>query len=87
MGTIKVTVRLLTGETDPLLRYEIAGWVDSAAEIYSIGKDTWLGLCNSHSTGFRRKVFKSSKSLNLWIMRTLQKEFPCDRLEFCNPVY
>lgn len=82
MQTIEVAIKIPQGETDPLCVYTIQGWGDNAAEFYSIGKDSWLVLCNTHSTGFRRKVFKNASTAHRWARETLRKQFSCQVLDF-----
>lgn len=61
-------------------QYTIPGWGNPAAEIYDIVAGGYLALCNTKSTGYRRKLFKTVKTANAWIEKELKREFPCANL-------
>ena len=69
--------------TSPIYaQYRIEGWGNPAGEIYRLDTGHFLALCNSHSTGYSRKVFKKPSSAHAWIARKLNLEFPTNKLVF-----
>lgn len=82
MTTISVAKTLASYDAPFWVQYTIAGWGNPAGEVYDLKNGRFLALCNSHSTGYARKVFKTSKGAEKWIERRLALEFPCDSVVF-----
>lgn len=63
-------------------QYNIGGWGNPAGEVYDLKSGHYLALLNTQSTGYRRKIFKSSKSACKWVENGLRSQFPNDELKY-----
>ena len=63
-------------------QYTIDSWGNPAGEIYDLKNGQFLALANSCSTGYSRKVFKTTKSARKWIESKIQEQFSICKLEY-----
>lgn len=81
MQTIIVKKSIAFGNPWAIL-YTITGCGNPAGDVYDLKSGDYLALCNTQSTGYRRKIFKSEKSASAWVERTLRQLLPCENLVF-----
>ena len=67
---------------DWFVRYTIDGWANPAGEVYDLKNGHFLALSNSQSTGYSRRVFRTSNSACRWVENELRKIFPCHEVKF-----